>query len=179
MSRAAEGKRYYRKNLPHFRLAGAIYHVRVSTRPGRRLTEDWMFGVVEESLLHRHKRLLSLHAYVIMANHFHAVIEPLPIPDRAGECANVSGYYCLGAIIKGIKSYSSYRINLQQARQGSLWDREYFDRTIRNEKDLVETIEYIHQNPVRWGLVRFAEEYRWSSWRTVYSGGPEYADWFD
>lgn len=111
MSAKAESKRYYRRCLPHYRLAGGIYHVRFSTHAGRRLTDDWMFEVVEEALLHRHKKLLLLHAYEIMANHLHAVMEPLSMSQSRGGCSDFSGYFSLGFIIKGIKTYTAQRVN--------------------------------------------------------------------
>ena len=44
-----------------------------------------------------------------------------------------------------------------------VWHREYWDRFIRNERHLHIAIEYIHQNPVKAGLVASAEEWLWSS----------------
>jgi hypothetical protein len=60
-----------------------------------------------------------------------------------------------------------------------LWQDESFDRTIRNNRDLQGTIAYVHHNPVRWKLVEFPEQYRWSSLHTIYSGGEKYKGWFD
>ena len=43
------------------------------------------------------------------------------------------------------------------------WMREYWDRYIRNESHLYKTINYIHQNPVKAGLCKKAEQWPWSS----------------
>jgi hypothetical protein len=40
---------------------------------------------------------------------------------------------------------------------------EYYDYVIRDEKDLVKHLDYIHNNPVKRGLVEKAEDYLWSS----------------
>ncbi len=44
-----------------------------------------------------------------------------------------------------------------------VWHREYWDRYIRDERHFLNTVEYIHQNPVKAGLARFAEDWEWSS----------------
>lgn len=51
-----------------------------------------------------------------------------------------------------------------RARQSQVvWMREYWDRFIRNEKHFVATVNYIHQNPVKAGLVSHPEDWPWSS----------------
>jgi hypothetical protein len=44
-----------------------------------------------------------------------------------------------------------------------VWHPEYWDRFIRNERHFQQAVEYIRQNPVKAGLVRKAEDWRWSS----------------
>ena len=46
-----------------------------------------------------------------------------------------------------------------------VWHREYWDRYIRDERHLRQAIEYIHQNPVKAGLIAKAESWLWSSAR--------------
>jgi hypothetical protein len=48
----------------------------------------------------------------------------------------------------------------------------FFDRALRSVKEYIETVEYIHMNPVRRGLVRQAGEWRWSSYHE-YAGVTE------
>jgi len=40
---------------------------------------------------------------------------------------------------------------------------EYFDYVIRSEEDLIKHLKYIHNNPVKRGLVETPEKYTWSS----------------
>ncbi len=46
---------------------------------------------------------------------------------------------------------------------GPVWHREYWDRYIRDQRHFERTVEYIHQNPVKAGLVVTAETWPWSS----------------
>ena len=46
---------------------------------------------------------------------------------------------------------------------GPLWQGRFFDRALRTVKEYYETLEYIHCNPVKAGLVARPEDWRWSS----------------
>jgi len=45
----------------------------------------------------------------------------------------------------------------------NLWQRDVWDRYMRDEFHLNSTIEYIHNNPVKAGLCEIPEDWRWSS----------------
>jgi len=44
---------------------------------------------------------------------------------------------------------------------GPVWEEESFDHVLRSDESLKEKCEYIHQNPVKAGLVQKPEDYRW------------------
>jgi putative transposase len=44
-----------------------------------------------------------------------------------------------------------------------LWQGRFFDRALRTVKEYQETVEYIHWNPLRWGLLKRPEDWKWSS----------------
>ncbi len=173
---------YYRQYLPHYRSPGAIYHCRFSLDSKDKslwLTDDWMFEIIEDSILTEHKKQSLIHAYVIMADHTHVLIQPLPKQNNRLAWCDYREFYHLEHIAGRIKGRSSYRINRRIGRNGKLWQDESYDRVIRGGADLEETIDYIHHNPVRWELVSSPEQYRWSSLRTIYSGEKKYYGWFD
>jgi REP element-mobilizing transposase RayT len=52
-----------------------------------------------------------------------------------------------------LKTFSSRRINKNRSTPGTpVWQRNYFDRIIRNEKELTAIREYIINNPLQWEL---------------------------
>ena len=51
-----------------------------------------------------------------------------------------------------------------------LWQPDYWDRFIRNKRHYHATVEYIHQNPVKAGLVAHAEDWPWSSMGALAAG---------
>lgn len=92
---------------------------------------------------------IQLHDYVIMPNHFHAIIEimvsqtpslinntPVDMPKPTSQT--------LGSIIRGFKSSVSKEIG------DSIWQRNYHDHVIRDEKELEAIRKYIHNNPIEW-----------------------------
>jgi putative transposase len=166
-------REFYRRKLPHYRSPGAIYHLRFSIHsPHIRLSKPCMFELVEASFLSWHKKSFILYAYVIMPDHCHLLIQPL-------WKSSDHDYQLLEEIARTLKSSTSLQINRILNRCGRFWKKEYFDRIVRNDKDQDTKIDYIHHNPVRWGLVRQPMDYRWSSAATIYSGRMEYAGWFD
>ena len=171
---------YYRRNLPHYRSLGYVYHTRFSVDPGFGcFTQEWMFEIVEESILLHPKKDCLVFAYEIMSTHTHLVLQPMPICSHLSAWCDQRLFHRLETITGRIKGRSSRLINRRLYRTGIVWQRESFDRTVRNDKDLEDLIDYIHHNAVRWNLVKQPEEYRWSSAHTLYSGDQKYAGWFD
>lgn len=112
--------------------------------------------VVERGLLIGDETKYRLLAWVIMPNHVHALIEP-----GLGMS--------LGRIVQSWKSFSARWINAHaeaiglRSRMEPVWQREYWDRFIRDEAHYRATVEYIHANPVKAGLVSKSSLWRWSS----------------
>ena len=88
-----------------------------------------------------------LHAWCVMPNHVHLVLEPLP-----GKS--------LSDALQRIKSWSAHEINRMTGRVGALWQPESFDHLVRDDDELDRYCEYVRQNPVKAGLVQTAESYR-------------------
>jgi REP-associated tyrosine transposase len=48
---------------------------------------------------------------------------------------------------------------------GSFWEKRYYDRNVRDYYEFTVKLRYLHRNPVKRGLVRAPEEWKWSSFR--------------
>jgi REP element-mobilizing transposase RayT len=67
-------------------------------------------------------------------------------------------------LTKSLKGITSKRSNILLANTGNpFWQEETYDHCVRTEREFEKIQSYIEQNPVRAGLVRKANEYRWSS----------------
>ncbi len=93
--------------------------------------------------------MIRVRAYTIMANHVHALLEPM-IP-----IAQVT------KLMKGRTAREANRIlNLTGTR---FWQHESFDHWVRDEAELLRIRTYIDNNPVTAGLVTKPQDWPWSS----------------
>ena len=106
--------------------------------------------VVMQALLHFDGRHYRLHAWCIMPNHVHVLLTPGAVRS-------------LAQIIHSWKSYSANKANVLLRRTGAFWQREYFDRYIRDQAHFVAAVEYIENNPVKAGLCQSPPQWRYSS----------------
>ena len=100
-----------------------------------------------ETLAHyRDAGKFLLHEFVIMPDHLHALLTP------ADEIS-------LERVMQFIKGGFSYRMK----ERGSVWQASFTNHRVRDLEDFEKHREYIWMNPVRAGLARRPEEYRYSS----------------
>ncbi len=98
-----------------------------------------------------------LDEFEIMPNHFHGIIAIVgaPLVGARGERAGTRPAPTLGAIIGAFKSITArqFILSLKDKKNHSqLWQRNYYEHVIRNEKELFELRQYIQQNPLKWEL---------------------------
>ena len=98
-----------------------------------------------------HKYHVILHAYVLMANHYHLIVETLK--------ANLSAFmHALNS------SYTTY-FNLKRNRAGHLFQGRYKSFLIDGDSYLLELSRYLHLNPVRAGITAKPESFPYGSYR--------------
>jgi putative transposase len=117
------------------------------------------------------KRFLNIElgAFVVMPNHVHMIIQIVD-ESRRGTADNRNGLVgepsrraptheqfqkpvkgSIPTIVRSYKSAVSYRINLMRRTEGvPVWQRNYYEHVIRNEKDLQNKTDYINANPWLW-----------------------------
>jgi putative transposase len=139
-------------NLRRLRVSDRIFFVTVRLRRGSRHFDGSEYPLmihVLDSSRRRHGFLLG--GYVLMPDHWHALIwtrYPLTISK----------------VIHDVKKVSALRLHKNRGTSGPVWQRQFWDRFIRNKKEFGERLDYMHFNPVRKGLVKRPEEWRWSSY---------------
>ena len=101
---------------------------------------------------------IELDAWVVMPNHFHAI---LVIADRRGTARRAPTVEQFGrpvsgsvpTIVRSFKSAVTKRVNELCHTPGTpLWQRNYWERIIRNEREWNRIREYIQNNPIQWEL---------------------------
>ena len=151
----------YKRRLPHWEKEGSTYFItfRVKKTLGKPLIKNPKLAeVVEEALWFGYGKRYILDAYVVMSDHVHLLLTPL-------------FDWNLSKILQGIKGYTSREINKLLSRKGSFWQDESFDHLVRHEAGWLDKFDYIHNNPVKAGLVDIPEDYEFSSLVTIHSKG--------
>ena len=127
--------------------------VTVKLLPWRTRLDEEDFARLANSLSRmRQKHGFLLTAWVFLPDHWHAIIHP-PYP------------LTISTVFKAVKKSSTTGINVRRREVGGLWQERFFDRALRTVREYHEKVEYIHLNPVRRGLVKRPEDWKWSSMR--------------
>ena len=91
-------------------------------------------AILEQAFAHYDNEACIVHAYVIMPNHVHVLLQMI-------------GSHQANTIIHSIKSFTARAINKTLNRTGPLWLRDNFDRLIRSNPHYHATLQYIINNP--------------------------------
>jgi len=110
--------------------------------------------IVQDSLLHFDGERYRLLAWVVMPNHVHVLFQTLE-------------GWSMDTVVASWKTFTANAIGRAvrqpNASQPHVWHPEFWDRFIRDAKHLASAIAYIHNNPVKAGLVTHPEDWPWSS----------------
>ena len=115
------------------------------------------------------RREILMGSFIVMPNHVHGII----VIASARDCATAEGgastgahsraplqppapqsprlSRSLGSVVAGLKSAVTKRINLTRGTPGlPVWQRNYYERVIRNEEEMNRLHQYIVGNPSLW-----------------------------
>jgi REP element-mobilizing transposase RayT len=114
------------------------------------LRDTQVAAMVQSALLFHDEAKYRLSAWVVMPNHVHLLCSP---------CFG----HNLAQIMHSLKSYTSNEANKILGRSGRFWQKEYFDRYIRNARHFAKVVAYIENNPVKAHLCEKPEDWPFSS----------------
>lgn len=144
--------------------AGALYHVTARGNERKAIYRDdrdrhRFLRILADIVEHFH---LLLHAYVLMGNHYHLLVETLEA-NLSQAMHDLNGTYAQG-------------FNRSHRRVGHLLQGRYKAPLVQRDAYLLELSRYIHLNPVRAGIAARAHDYTWSSARAYLgrSATPEF-----
>ncbi|MDE2309266.1 MAG: transposase [Betaproteobacteria bacterium] len=159
----------YRRN----RVAGGTYFFTVTLRD-RHAT----FLTAHIDALHKvfrdtqQAKPFQIEAIVVLPDHVHTVWRlPADDADYAGRWRMIKSRFtrmlaqCGAAITRNAKG------------EYDLWQRRYWEHTIRGDLDLQRHVDYIHYNPVKHGLVKRVADWPYSSFHRYVRQGIVQPDW--
>ena len=116
---------------------------------------------------------IRLLGFVIMPDHLHVAFAlraqiaarmPLPRKVRAGPLWERHSCRDLGGSDETLKSFTTHKLHQERLTlKHPIWQDGYHDHLLRDRRDFESRLAYMHDNPVRKGLVKSAEEYPFST----------------
>jgi type I restriction enzyme R subunit len=98
------------------------------------LRDPALCKLVADAILHFHGERYMIDSFVVMPNHVHVLFHP-------------TGEHKLEDIVGSWKRFSARGINKVLEKEGTLWQRECWDRLVRSERHFKWARDYIRKNP--------------------------------
>ena len=97
---------------------------------------------------------IEIYAYCLMSNHFHLLLK--------------EGNEPLGITFRRLGSKYVYWHNTKYNRVGHLFQDRFKSEAVEDDSYFLTVLRYIHQNPIKAGIVKFAREYPYSSYTNYF-----------
>jgi len=134
------------------RLTDRLFFVNVNLRPRIKHFTECEYSPILSVLEASRRRLgFLLCGYVLMPDHWHALLWP-------------QSPLLISQVLHDVKKVTTLRLHALRGTRGPFWQHQFWDRFVRDEAEFQARLEYMHMNPVRRGLVKRPEAWRWSSY---------------
>jgi REP element-mobilizing transposase RayT len=152
-------KKWTNKNL-----AGVLHYVTGNVDKRRPIFKDETncIGFLEELQSMRLKHESRLISFVAMPDHFHLIVNP-----RDGDIQSWIGEFKSLSAKRLVKTNPPGTFAINQ-EENQVWQESFKTLRLWSGWMIWQKINYIHNNPLRAGLVDSAGDYKWSSFRTFY-----------
>ena len=134
----------YRRNFA----AGATFFftVNLEDRNERLLTEN--IDLLRAAFHYTHaRRPFAIDAIVVLPDHLHTI---WTLPEGDADFAT-RWMLIKSSFSRGLQKGETVSASRQRRRERGIWQRRYWERTIRDEADFATHVEYVHYNPVKHG----------------------------
>jgi putative transposase len=159
----------YRRNL----LEGGTYFFTVTLADRRSSVLVDHIGALRAAFrTARQDRHFAIDAIVILPDHLHAILTlPQGDADFTGRWRRIKGYFSTRLLAAGnpIKRHTNGEL--------ALWQRRFWEDTIRDDDDFSRHVDYIHYNPVKHHMVTRVRDWPHSSFHLYVRNGLLPEDW--
>ncbi|MFK5949276.1 MAG: transposase [Methylococcales bacterium] len=160
----------YRRNY----VAGGTYFFTVVTEKRRPILHtDLARKYLREAFLHcKQEYPFKMNAIVMLPDHIHA-IWTLPNDDfDYSKCWGIIKKYFTQSWLRQGGSETRVSKSKQRYRRRGVWQRRFWEHTLRDQEDYNHHFDYLHYNPIKHGVVKHLLDYPYSSFhRYVKQGG--------
>ncbi len=164
--------------LPHFITTTVVGWIDVFSRE---LYKEVICGSL---VFCQNEKGLILHAWVIMSNHVHAIISAAPgykLEDIMRDFKKFTSKRIIAAIEDSIQeSRKEWMLNIfgytgrnnNSNKEYQFWQKNYHPIALDTEVKIRQRLNYLHENPVRAGIVWEPHHYKYSSATDYYENKP-------
>ena len=124
------------------------------------LSDDRVVAMICQSIHNLDGKEYDLICYCLMSNHVHMVFSLEQFSESFVR--DTVPNYVVTDIIGNLKKYTAHRANLILKRSGGFWQHESYDHVVRSGEELQRIICYVLNNPVKAGLVKEWNQWKWS-----------------
>ena len=159
----------YRRNF----IPGGVYFFTVTLAHRRSTALVDHIGALRTAFrVCRRERPFAIDAIVVLPDHLHAILTlPPEDADFSGRWRRIKGHFSSSMIARA--AVTARHANGRYA----LWQRRFWEHTIRDEGDFARHVDYIHFNPVKHGFVHQVRDWPYSSFHRYVRRGLLAADW--
>jgi putative transposase len=130
---------------------------------GPRWLADPRFSEIVVREIHAlHPDFYCLHAFSIMNNHVHLLLDQQSVPEPI-QPEGSKHYTALSHAMRLLKGRTGYACAHLTGQKGAFWQHESYDHVVRDEKEFERILAYIVNNPVKAGLAA-----NWQDWPYTY-----------
>jgi putative transposase len=161
-----------RQNLKRYYGAGHLHFITCSCyrrHPflGTALRRDLFLTVLEQV---RRKYRFVVAGYVVMPEHIHLLISERQNKNPSTVMQALKLGFSRRVLGQARRKRNPAQATLFHAGPQHIWQKRFYDFNVWSERKRIEKLRYMHENPVKRGLVASPELWRWSSFR-AYSLG--------
>lgn len=150
--------------IPRLKSKIGFYHIMLRGNERRNIFNDETdrLKFIETIKEAKQETRFHIHAYCLMDNHIHLMLR--------------EGTEDIATVMKRITvRYVSY-FNKKYKRVGHLFQDRYKSEIVEDERYALNLARYIHQNPVRAGMINMIDNYKWSSYHCYFEENPDIVD---
>jgi putative transposase len=124
------------------------------------------------------ERPLKIEAAVILPEHIHFMWRlPPDDVDYSYRVGRMKALFTRSLRCKKIARSTNISASRRKHRESNVWQRRFYEHTIRDEADWSQHFDYLHFNPVKHGLVKCVHQWQYSSFHREVNKGRYQSNW--
>ncbi len=153
-------------NYKRLFLDGYSYYLTVVTHQRNPILIDNIELLRESFRVSKRKYRYKIEAIVVLPDHFHTIITPQNAKDYPHIIRTIKQHFSKHC---DVKYYEHLEQSISRQKEGykPIWQKKYYEHTIRDQKDFEEKVNYIYNNPIKHGYAENINDWKYSSYQKL------------